>query len=157
MVLRLKQAVLRAEKNDKVDSIKKQGYFLVSAFTMLAPDEEICGWKLHYYNPKRRDIHSFMVEKDVIYENVSPAMSESKKLNLDKIRILAEDAIEEAKKGFEDEVLKIMLTARFDQELGKNVWSVNLVRKDMSICSFAVSGEEKKILSKKEISLMKRR
>ncbi|OYT57769.1 MAG: hypothetical protein B6U68_01470 [Candidatus Aenigmarchaeota archaeon ex4484_14] len=156
MVLRFKEAVIKAEKNEKVKELKKQGYFLISAFTMLTLDEEICGWKLHYYNPKKKNIHSFMVGKDVVFDGVSPAMSESKEMDPSKFRILSEDAIEEAKKDFEDDLLKIMITARFDQKLNKNVWSVNLVRKDMSICSFTISGEEKKILSKKEISLMKR-
>lgn len=155
-MLELKTALDKIE--EKIVDYSNRDFYLISCMAILKDfDDEINNWLIHFMN-KEKDLSLTLNVSDdeVKEESESKPVSNSKEIDTDKITVGSRDILNKVKKDVPDTVkpIKILVIFRFDENLGKNVWTVNLVEPSLTALSVLLDPENGKILEKKTISLL---
>ncbi len=154
--MKLDKAVKEAKKLDEVDEILSSGGFLCSAYILMEKDKELDEWNLAFYSKDKDEITAVKVKDSKAELGVtdSPLREDTGKIDVDKVKIGAKDALEKIKSTLEEEFSvsyeKILFTLKKDE---RQEWRAVFVGKSLSIVSIAVDTETGEVVEKERKSL----
>ncbi len=149
MYLLLKEALEKAEKDLNVKKMMTEGYFLCSVFASV--QNSVNEWILHFYSSRTNKIVDCSVGESVLLGEETPAEKKFSKLEADKIKISAEQALEKAKKKFKGSAANTLMTLHKKKGM---VWTINMIAPNMTATTYNIDAETGKLLSKDTTSLI---
>ncbi|RLJ05049.1 MAG: hypothetical protein DRP08_00245 [Candidatus Aenigmatarchaeota archaeon] len=153
--MKLRDAVEKAK--EKFKYLKHSGFYLISGLTIAETIDakSISYWKLHFLNPQKNEIITINVNKEAKIEGTSAAIKKAKEIDVNQLKITAIAAINNIKKKYPKiKTKKIIIIGRFDSELKKHVWTVNILLYPTAVInSFDIDGKNGQILTKRELSI----
>lgn len=157
--MKIVEAVEKARENEKVKEIIQSDYFC-SAFVILGKGEELSdkNWKLGFYSEEENEITSVEAGETVkINETGEPLKKNTTELDIGKVKISAEEALEKAKthmkEKFDSSYKKILFSLKTEED--EQICSATFVGSTLTIISVSIDSESGKIKSSKKESMMK--
>lgn len=163
MDIDFKEALEKAKENKDIERSREEGYFLNSGTVIFKPEPQgFDRWIITFYSTKEEEVVQAIVKKDgeVEFKESEKAIDPTtEELDLDKVEITAEEAIEKAKKEREEEqgeegrIKQIILSIK--KEEGEETWETNLITSSFSLFQAKINAETGEITHASEESLIK--
>src|SRR3989338_2784179 len=131
-----------------------ENYFLGSLFASV--HGSIGEWTLHFYDPKTHKTVNCTVHENrtVELEAESPALGRLEKLDISRVKISPDEAVQAALADCNMPPVQTLLTLAM--KAGAPVWTVSLISAALSVSSYDVSAEDGSIKEKRIASMMQR-
>ncbi|MFH0986679.1 MAG: hypothetical protein V1911_01380 [Candidatus Micrarchaeota archaeon] len=154
----VKLAIEKAEVSEEVVQLRKNGYFLNSAFAVLGPEaDKVEKWSLTYFNKEKNDTVEIKADANGVEKGVQgkPANPTKKELKLAQIKTGADEALAKARGEFNkktEPLAQIIITLQNEEPAA---WKFNFITKSMFIVKVEISAETGEINQIKKDTLIK--
>ncbi len=156
--MKIKEALKKVKKNEKIKEILDIGGFFSSGFTTLEPEEMIDNWNLSFYNCKNDMITSIYVSEKEVKLGITdkPLHKNVHRPEIENVKITGKDALKKAKKEFKKykkPLSKILVSM---QKKETEIWNISFITKVGSIINIKIDSKTGKIIKKEEITLFQK-
>lgn len=157
-MIKLKETIKKAEKDERVKDLRKKGYYLNSGISILKPDQmEIKDWILTYYNENENKVAEVLIGNDGIQlkEPATPMQPTKEELDLKDIKTNINNMFKKAKKEFKKfnkPLSQVIITV---QKQGRVNFRFNFITKTLEIISITIDAKEGGILGSEITALTK--
>ena len=134
-------------------TVPEKGYFLVSAFT----DEklEYKTWTLMFYRRSDNTVLDFKVGIGAEKGDVQPTEKEFQELNVDDMKISAEEAVNSAK-GLLSGTKPTAIYISANTKDGKTTWTISFILPDISAAIYDLDAKTGEIIKQDRFSLLRK-
>lgn len=159
MVANLRNAMKKAEKDEKVKELKEKGYFLNSGISILKPNQDVISdWNLTYYNLQENKVVQVIVDGEDIKlkEPATPLNPTKNELKLGEIKTNSSKMLEKTRKEFlkmDKPLSQVIITIQNEGDF--ITWKINFITQTLEIVSFRIDTKTGNILGSETILLTK--
>ena len=158
--MQAKKLIEKAESEDSIKKLIKEGYFLGSIFTMLDDIKPVKEWRLLFYNPKSRKIFEFSFDGSFEKGESEARERPMHRLVVDNLEIELDSALKTAKSEFDKKisarVINYLLSLHMKGVAEKMiaVWTINIIYSGMNVQTYDIDASSGDVINEESTSLV---
>ena len=157
--MKIQKIIKNLKQVEDIKKIIKNGGFLISALSIINPENKTDEWNIGFYDPNTKKITEIHVNKNnvKIEKPDNPIREISEGPDENKIKISSEKALEIANKDFEKyktKAKKIIISFQLKE---KEIWNITFISNFGTLINVEIDAENGNVLNSEKKSLFENR